>query len=60
MTIITLTEDQARIFRGVELPVDLVDSKGRFVGRAEPVSKETAKVVDAILKARRDQEPLPQ
>jgi hypothetical protein len=58
MTIIELTEEQARLFRDAELPARVVDSKGRFVGIAEPVSEETSKAVAAILKARRDQQSL--
>ena len=60
MTIIELTEEQAQLFRDVQLPAKLVDSTGRFLGFLEPVSEENAKVVDAIMQARRDKESLGQ
>jgi hypothetical protein len=60
MTIIELTEEQARLFRDVPLPARLVDSQGRFVGLLEPVSEKNAEAVEAILRARRDEKPLNQ
>jgi hypothetical protein len=56
MTIIELTEEQAQLFRNVQLPARLVDSLGRFVAMAEPVGEETLKALHAYLKARRDQQ----
>jgi hypothetical protein len=58
MTIIEVTDEQAQLIRDAQLPVDVVDPTGQLVGRLEPCSEETARAVDAILRARRDQPTL--
>ena len=42
MTILTLSDDQARIVAGASTPVDVIDSHGRTIGKLAPVMPESS------------------
>jgi hypothetical protein len=49
MTQITLSDEQARQLAAASVPIILVDTKGRELGRAESTASQTANVSDESL-----------